>query len=116
MNTESRSGPGGWVALILLVFAAQMLLYLPYVTDDTYIYGRFARNLAEHGELAFNLGQPVHAITSPLWAGLGALGAIAGAARGVPSEPLPAAYEARGSDPFEAGARRRPERGAGGRR
>jgi hypothetical protein len=65
-------------ALALLLYAGQLPFYAGYVTDDTCIYARFARNLARHGELAFNPGEPSHAATSPLWALLGALGARCG--------------------------------------
>ncbi len=64
--------------LALAAYAAQAPLYFRYITDDTFIYARFARNLARHGELAFNPGHPVHAATSPLWAALGAAGARLG--------------------------------------
>ena len=65
-----------WVALLL--FLVQAPMYADYVTDDSYIYARFADNLARLGELSFNPGEPVHAATSPLWAGLGAVGVLAG--------------------------------------
>jgi hypothetical protein len=58
--------------LPLLLYLAQIPLYANYLTDDSYIYAQFARNLAQ-GELAFNRGEVVHAATSPLWAGLGAI-------------------------------------------
>ena len=59
-----------WIPLV--VFLLQALLYTNYLTDDSYIYAQFARNLA-HGELAFNRGEIVHAATSPLWAACGAV-------------------------------------------
>lgn len=62
-------------AVASLVYWLQAPLYLRYWTDDTYIYAQFARNLARHGELSFNPGEPVHAATSPVWAILGAAGA-----------------------------------------
>ena len=65
-----------WLAV--LVFLLQAPLYAGYITDDSYIYARFADNLARHGELSFNLGEPVHAATSPLWAALGAIGTWTG--------------------------------------
>lgn len=72
-----------WPAWLLPLLAAITLLaqapfYAGYVTDDSFIYARFAENLARHGELAFNHGEPVHAATSPLWAALGAAGVWAG--------------------------------------
>src|SRR3954466_12106512 len=38
-----------------------------FVTDDAYISFVFSRNFAEHGQLAFNLGQPVEGYTNFLW-------------------------------------------------
>jgi len=49
-----------------------------FFCDDAYIALRYAKNLIEHHELAYNLGQRVEGFTSPLWvlliAALGALG------------------------------------------
>lgn len=38
-----------------------------FVTDDAYISFVYSRNLAEHGQLAFNLGSPVEGYTNFLW-------------------------------------------------
>ncbi|MBP6628649.1 MAG: hypothetical protein KA297_04415 [Kofleriaceae bacterium] len=38
-----------------------------FITDDAYISFVFSRNLAEHGELTFNLGDPVEGYTNFLW-------------------------------------------------
>ena len=65
-----------WIAVVL--FFAMAPQYAGYVTDDSYIYAHFADNLAHHGELAFNRGEPVHAATSPLWAAFGAIGPMVG--------------------------------------
>ena len=62
---------GYFVALLILVL--QLLAYSGYFTDDSYIYARFATNLVETGELAFNPGERIHAATSPLWAALVAI-------------------------------------------
>ena len=54
-----------------LVLAGAILIWhslrYDFVTDDAYISFVFARNLAEHGELAFNLGDPVEGYTNFLW-------------------------------------------------
>lgn len=72
--------PLRWLVLLAgLTLLVQMPLYAGYVTDDSFIYARFAENLARHGELSFNVGEPVHAATSPLWAALGAIGVMIGA-------------------------------------
>ena len=63
--------------LPVLVGAAVLLphaLYFNFVNDDAYISFRYARNLAEHGELVFNLGERVEGYTNFLWTILLALG------------------------------------------
>jgi arabinofuranosyltransferase len=49
-----------------LVLVAHSLAY-NFVTDDAYISFVFSRNLAEHGQLSFNLGHPVEGYTNFLW-------------------------------------------------
>ncbi len=51
-------------ALLLLVLARALGGYL---TDDTYIFLRYARNIAEGNGAVFNLGERVEGFTSPLW-------------------------------------------------
>ncbi|HEX9640449.1 MAG TPA: hypothetical protein VGB13_03975 [Candidatus Krumholzibacteria bacterium] len=65
-----------WIPLAL--YFAQQPLYRNYLTDDSYIYAQFARNLARSGELVFQRGEAIHAATSPLWAALGAVGVLLG--------------------------------------
>ena len=45
-----------------------------FVTDDAYISFRYAANLAEHGQLVFNLGERVEGFTNFLWTVLLAAG------------------------------------------
>ncbi|HEY0253880.1 MAG TPA: hypothetical protein VGC41_20260, partial [Kofleriaceae bacterium] len=52
------------VAAVVLVMHS--LMY-NFVTDDAYISFVFSRNFAEHGQLSFNLGQPVEGYTNFLW-------------------------------------------------
>jgi len=52
------------VAAAILVFHS---LAYNFVTDDAYISFVYARNLAQHGELSFNLGAPVEGYTNFLW-------------------------------------------------
>jgi len=54
------------LGLAALVLVAHSLAY-NFVTDDAYISFVYSRNLAEHGELTFNLGQPVEGYTNFLW-------------------------------------------------
>ncbi|MBE0566204.1 MAG: hypothetical protein IH621_09620 [Krumholzibacteria bacterium] len=58
--------------LIRLVLAAAVLavaawLLRGYTTDDTWIHLRFASNLIERGEFAFNPGHDTYGASSPLW-------------------------------------------------
>ncbi|HXU70287.1 MAG TPA: hypothetical protein VN947_13215 [Polyangia bacterium] len=58
--------------VVLLVVAAVALvahsLVFNFVTDDAYISFVYARNLADHGKLVFNLGEhPVEGYTNFLW-------------------------------------------------
>jgi hypothetical protein len=57
-----------WVLLAAagIVLVGHSLAY-NFVTDDAYISFVFSRNLAEHGELTFNLGHPVEGYTNFLW-------------------------------------------------
>ena len=54
------------------VFLGAALLFpharlFDFVNDDAYISFRYARNLAEHGQLVFNLGERVEGYTNFLW-------------------------------------------------
>src|SRR3954466_2914869 len=53
----------GVAAIVLVVHT----LAYNFVTDDAYISFVYSRNLAEHGELTFNLGQHVEGYTNFLW-------------------------------------------------
>lgn len=50
--------------ILLLALVSVWSFYCP---DDLFIHLRFARNLAENGEWAFNPGEPVAGATSPPW-------------------------------------------------
>lgn len=58
-----RWAPVGLAVAILIWHSLQY----DFVTDDAYISFVFSRNLAEHGQLAFNLGDPVEGYTNFLW-------------------------------------------------
>jgi hypothetical protein len=58
-----RWGPLAACALVLVLHS----LVYDFVTDDAYISFVYARNLADHGELTFNLGDPVEGYTNFLW-------------------------------------------------
>ncbi len=53
----------GVAAVVLVVHT----MAYNFVTDDAYISFVYSRNLAEHGELTFNLGQYVEGYTNFLW-------------------------------------------------
>ena len=38
-----------------------------FALDDTWIHMQFARNVSEHGQFAFHVGEPLAASTAPLW-------------------------------------------------
>ena len=67
----------GLLALAAVVLVVHACAY-DFVTDDAYISFVFSRNLAEHGELAFNLGQPVEGYTNFLWTVILAAGMVVG--------------------------------------
>ncbi|MEM8712217.1 MAG: hypothetical protein AAGG01_14805 [Planctomycetota bacterium] len=60
--------------------AAYLIHALSYrfVCDDAFISFRYARNLVEHGELAYNLGERVEGISNPLWTLLISVGLVLG--------------------------------------
>src|SRR5437868_13867254 len=68
MADAERRVRGRWLLLCAaaVVLVVHALAY-NFVTDDAYISFVFSRNLAEHGELTFNLGQPVEGYTNFLW-------------------------------------------------
>jgi len=55
------------IVLVLVVFGTAGYLLRDYVTDDTFIHLRFAKNLLERGEFSFNPGEQTYGATSPLW-------------------------------------------------
>lgn len=59
----TRYGPVAICAAVLVWHALQY----GFITDDAYISFVFSRNFAEHGELVFNLGDPVEGYTNFLW-------------------------------------------------
>jgi hypothetical protein len=65
------------LAVAAVVLVVHSLAY-NFVTDDAYISFVFSRNLAEHGELSFNLGDPVEGYTNFLWTVLLGLGMLLG--------------------------------------
>ncbi len=57
------------LGLLLVLGFVTTLPYWNAKGDDTFITFQMVRNLVEHGQLAYNLGEPVYAFTSPVWLG-----------------------------------------------
>ncbi|HEY0193682.1 MAG TPA: hypothetical protein VGC42_21345, partial [Kofleriaceae bacterium] len=81
---RARWGLLAAAAVILVIHSLQY----NFVTDDAYISFVFSRNLAEYGQLTFNLGQPVEGYTNFLWTLILGLGMWAGAAPELASRVL----------------------------
>src|ERR1043166_1840664 len=79
MADAERRGRGRWLLLgaAAVVLVGHALAY-NFVTDDAYISFVFSRNFAEHGQLVFNLGQPVEGYTNFLWTFVLGLGMLVG--------------------------------------
>jgi hypothetical protein len=56
-----------WPVLAATAVLLPHALLFDFVSDDAYISFRYARNLAEHGQLVFNLGERVEGYTNFLW-------------------------------------------------
>jgi hypothetical protein len=87
-STASNWYPDAWV---ILAFAALIVVFYYLVVcvltfgvgfplDDAWIHLTYARNLAEHGEWAFRLGEQSAGSTSPLWTALLSIGFLVGLA------------------------------------
>ncbi|HEX9725550.1 MAG TPA: hypothetical protein VGC53_14820, partial [Vicinamibacteria bacterium] len=55
------------VACVVAAFWGAKLVLGAGIVDDTYIFLRYAENLANGNGLVFNLGERVEGYTSPLW-------------------------------------------------
>jgi hypothetical protein len=49
-----------------LFFAAAAAIFAPFTADDAFIVARYAINARDLGDWAFNAGEPISALTSPL--------------------------------------------------
>src|SRR3954452_10819010 len=63
-----------WPVVVAAMLLVPHALLFDFVSDDAYISFRYARNLAEHGQLVFNLGERVEGFTNFLWTVLLAAG------------------------------------------
>src|SRR5215211_7690926 len=60
-----------WASLLCGAFVITAFLFR-FTADDGYILARYAENLVDRGELVFNPGERISAVTSPLHALLAA--------------------------------------------
>lgn len=77
-----------WPAALAVAVLVPHALAFDFVNDDAYISFRYARNLAEHGQLVFNLGERVEGFTNFLWTVLLAAGIKLGAPPEIASRVL----------------------------
>src|SRR5947207_13920041 len=56
-----------WPVVVATLLLVPHALLFDFVNDDAYISFVYARNLAEHGQLVFNLGDRVEGYTNFLW-------------------------------------------------
>ncbi|HLA69465.1 MAG TPA: hypothetical protein VJN65_07160 [Bacteroidota bacterium] len=63
---------------IIILFYGTVALHFDYTPDDTYIYLKYAKSLAEGSGFSFNEGEPSSGITGPLWVFMIAAGTAGG--------------------------------------
>ena len=81
-STASNWHADSWVIIAIAALAAvffylivsALTFSLGFPLDDSWIHLTYARNLAEHGEWAFRLGEGSAGSTSPLWTALLSIG------------------------------------------
>src|SRR5690349_19582616 len=64
------------IAVLFYLISSEVIFRIGFPLDDTWIHLTYARNLAEHGEWAFRLGERSSGSTSPLWTFLLSIGFI----------------------------------------
>src|SRR5215208_188007 len=67
-----------FLAVLTYLIASATIFRVGFPLDDSWIHLTYARNLAEHGEWAFQLGERSAGSTSPLWTVLLAVGFFIG--------------------------------------
>jgi hypothetical protein len=68
------------IAVLFYLIISLITFRLGFPLDDAWIHLTYARNLAEHGEWAFRLGERSAGSTSPLWTALLSIGFLIGLA------------------------------------
>ena len=64
------------IAVLFYLLVSAVIFRIGFPLDDTWIHLTYARNLAEHGEWAFRLGERSAGSTSPLWTFLLSIGFV----------------------------------------
>ena len=62
------------IAVLYYLIVSAVIFRVGFPLDDSWIHLTYARNLAEHGEWAFRLGEQSAGSTSPLWTALLSIG------------------------------------------
>ena len=62
------------IAVLYYLIASDLIFRVGFPLDDAWIHLTYARNLAEHGEWAFRLGERSAGSTAPLWTVLLSIG------------------------------------------
>ena len=62
------------LAVLFYLIVSKLIFAIGFPLDDTWIHLTYARNLAEHGEWAFQLGQRSAGSTAPFWTVLLSIG------------------------------------------
>jgi hypothetical protein len=68
------------IAVLFYLISSELIFRVGFPLDDAWIHLTYARNLAEHGEWAFRLGERSAGSTAPLWTVLLSIGFIIGLA------------------------------------
>src|SRR6266540_1324714 len=68
------------IAVLFYLISSEVIFRIGFPLDDAWIHLTYARNLAEHGEWAFRLGESSAGSTAPLWTLLLAIGFLIGLA------------------------------------
>ena len=76
LNQKLLLAASALLAIGFYLFVSARVFRIGFPLDDTWIHLTYARNLAEHGEWAFRLGEHSAGSTSPVWTILLALGFI----------------------------------------
>ena len=66
------------IAVLFYLITSELIFRIGFPLDDSWIHLTYARNLAEHREWAFRLGERSAGSTAPLWTVLLAIGFLIG--------------------------------------